>query len=1407
MSSIKTTQIDGDVSVGRNVATGGDVHVAGKVTVEHNLLVKGWLNAPNIKSPCKGLFMSLAELVLAYPSASVGDWAMVNDPTTTEVFPAKIYSYRDSGVWTDTGETTDGYESFDIEVLERLEARMDDAESEIAALEGSKVYRRSVFRYFADDVFTETGLMRANGTISPSTYYLHTVPLSVADVERFMLHTKLVGETATSFFPIVVWLDGGGNVVGYVDCTAGEGDYVLTPPAGAVAAVFNSLRTFVTQTDNVVCHADIVSAQPFAARVYISPEGSDANSGLTADAPVLTIRRANTLLAPDGELVMLAGDYYDLPLDLSNYGRLTGSGRVRIISGYQITQGTAMSGYTRVLCATIDKPPTRGTYLWQHDVADAATAIAPDEVHPVQEGATHRLPSTRIYPAASITEIEESTDVLKWYVSGTTLYFSKADGTDLATHPVVIPRRTISGTVGGTTEVRNVAFLYAPLLLTAMHGVLENVSAGMTNAAGAIRYDGATDFTMRRCEAYGCSNDGFNGHGTADNPSDIVLEDCWGHDNSDDGESCHEHCTVTSRGGLYEYNGSGCTPASGGRAAYYGTMARQNLPTHAWTGSSREGTGFSAQGAAPSGAETAMTCHACYATANSTGIRTTLASGTHAIACISTGNGTDYAGSVERLEADVELHSAVEALEADIEGIAGVVFQFSPVDFTLIDNKIIEADTGLSRGGSTSHHTDYVKVSEGETYLVSALFYSKYGIAGYSSASESGYCANIASLNSPGSIYNVEIAEDFEIVIPSGVEYIRVSTFDKTNYPVSLKRRISVLEMIEKTESELSALEDEVESLSEAVGGVAEYQKDVLDLYPKEGYWRYNSSAGTVAFAPVSDWHCTNLIPCEAGDEFDIVSTILIGASVHALFDENKAFIGLLQTEIGTQSLTHFTITEEQYAAGARYVAFSFKPADTPSVLLKKRFSAQETEERLSALEEAMSDDIVIFDEIKPVYAFAHAAPLAFRNKLALMNKDIEILMVGDSVTAYTHVVSTDEEADAANRPCGMQRNGLTWLLWNSLCNNKPQCDRFDSEVNAFTENGTFALSDPDKFNNRGDHAVVTNGNVGEFNQDCAVYRETANTNAAVSFNWNLDDFEKLAFIHRLGCDGTTQVRITCTANTVEVYDETTENWLEANNYTFSQFIQYVTPSAGGSSCWVRQMILKFRKVANATGTISLTFTNTGSGTMYYWGTERWNGNTLRVINLGKGGRSSSLHLYTLHDEIAYRHPDMVIYQMPVWNELKAGGDFSANNNAAHRAVIDLIKAQSDNWSKYQMMIFIPHTQVADWDGDRNKRFQANGDTSRPLTDEVSMTEVSREEYVLSQYDAEVPIFNLNPCIIDFAHSLGIDMETLLGSTSSAITDGTTSEVNVTDKYTADGVHMSATGAKFTANCLLPILR
>ncbi len=62
MSSIKTTQIDGDVGIGRNVAIGGKADIAGSVSIGHNLKVGGWLDAPNIKGTNKGVFLTVQSL-------------------------------------------------------------------------------------------------------------------------------------------------------------------------------------------------------------------------------------------------------------------------------------------------------------------------------------------------------------------------------------------------------------------------------------------------------------------------------------------------------------------------------------------------------------------------------------------------------------------------------------------------------------------------------------------------------------------------------------------------------------------------------------------------------------------------------------------------------------------------------------------------------------------------------------------------------------------------------------------------------------------------------------------------------------------------------------------------------------------------------------------------------------------------------------------------------------------------------------------------------------------------------------------------------------------------------------------------------------------------------------------------
>ncbi len=93
MSSIPTKQIDGDVAVGRNVTVGGKTTVRGSATIGHNLIVKGWLDAPNVKGPDKGLFKTAAQLREAYPNPHEGWWALVGD-----TLPAQVYM-ADGGFW------------------------------------------------------------------------------------------------------------------------------------------------------------------------------------------------------------------------------------------------------------------------------------------------------------------------------------------------------------------------------------------------------------------------------------------------------------------------------------------------------------------------------------------------------------------------------------------------------------------------------------------------------------------------------------------------------------------------------------------------------------------------------------------------------------------------------------------------------------------------------------------------------------------------------------------------------------------------------------------------------------------------------------------------------------------------------------------------------------------------------------------------------------------------------------------------------------------------------------------------------------------------------------------------------------------------------------------------------------
>ena len=127
--SIQNTEFSGDVAVGRNLRAGGKMDVQGSVTVHHNLIVKGWLDAVNIKGPNKGIFLNVSDLREAYPTPHDGWFAGVGASTP---FDAYIGS---GGDWVATGGTIEVTVDM-TEYTEGVEALQEDIDAVAQTVNG-----------------------------------------------------------------------------------------------------------------------------------------------------------------------------------------------------------------------------------------------------------------------------------------------------------------------------------------------------------------------------------------------------------------------------------------------------------------------------------------------------------------------------------------------------------------------------------------------------------------------------------------------------------------------------------------------------------------------------------------------------------------------------------------------------------------------------------------------------------------------------------------------------------------------------------------------------------------------------------------------------------------------------------------------------------------------------------------------------------------------------------------------------------------------------------------------------------------------------------------------------------------------------------------------------------------------
>lgn len=99
MSAIKVDNFEGDVDIGRNIASGGKLFIQGNSHFKSNLRVDGWLDCVNFKTVNKGLFFSEERLKEVYPEPKEGWYAIVGDE-----LPGLIYIVE-NGEWVSTGKT------------------------------------------------------------------------------------------------------------------------------------------------------------------------------------------------------------------------------------------------------------------------------------------------------------------------------------------------------------------------------------------------------------------------------------------------------------------------------------------------------------------------------------------------------------------------------------------------------------------------------------------------------------------------------------------------------------------------------------------------------------------------------------------------------------------------------------------------------------------------------------------------------------------------------------------------------------------------------------------------------------------------------------------------------------------------------------------------------------------------------------------------------------------------------------------------------------------------------------------------------------------------------------------------------------------------------------------------------
>ncbi|MDF4639333.1 hypothetical protein P3489_06000 [Vibrio parahaemolyticus] len=279
-------------------------------------------------------------------------------------------------------------------------------------------------------------------------------------------------------------------------------------------------------------------------------------------------------------------------------------------------------------------------------------------------------------------------------------------------------------------------------------------------------------------------------------------------------------------------------------------------------------------------------------------------------------------------------------------------------------------------------------------------------------------------------------------------------------------------------------------------------------------------------------------------------------------------------------------------------------------------------------------------------------------------DKDLLVVGTGTSLTARSSEHCTAHQ-DASTRPPLMHSNNFASIMWDKMVWEGQQYRRYDSGL--FVENVSFSTA-----------SSLAEWDDGPYRAGLTRYSDLAN--AAVGFGIPANAWQ-FNFIYRtdsLGCEQA-QVVIAEGDNQVEVFDEATEAWIEANGYVFSQresapvVRSVMVPRASTGEMVARdistkanttyQKRLKMRcksaLIDSRSTAKSVSVTAISSGRFMYWGVE-WSvrEHMITYVNAARGSHNTQadstsgrgLPLFADNEVHGFK-PDLLFFELPIHND------------------------------------------------------------------------------------------------------------------------------------------------------------